>query len=343
MIAFRRLLLASLGVCLAGASPAGATGDHRADAHAPIGVMGDHTHDAGELMLSYRYARMHMEGNRSRTTDQSRADVLLPGGRYMVAPLRMDMQMHMFGAMLAPHDRVTLTGMLPLVNLRMDHQTAMGGLFTTETSHVGDAKAGALIGLVRGERHKLHLDAGVSIPTGEIRHRDATPMGRVRLPYPMQTGSGTWDLLPGITYLGRSERLSWGLQGIGTIRTGRNSLGYRLGDRVEGNAWLAHPLSDAVSVSARAAWTSWGNLTGSDDALNPNLVPTADPNRRAGHRLDLLAGVNLYLPLGPLGRHRFAVEAGAPVYQWLDGPQLETDWRLIVGWQKSFEGAIPGL
>ena len=33
------------------------------DDHAPIGVMGDHTHDAGEIMLSYRYMFMPMEQN----------------------------------------------------------------------------------------------------------------------------------------------------------------------------------------------------------------------------------------------------------------------------------------
>jgi hypothetical protein len=343
MPSFRHSLLLALGA-LAVASPAWASGAHRADAHAPIGVMGDHTHDAGDVMFSYRYSRMHMDSNRSRTEHQSRTDVLgMPPARFPIAPVDMEMQMHMLGAMIAPHDRVTLMGMLPLVNLRMDHVTAMGGRFTTETSHIGDVKASALIRLLRGEHHDVHLNAGVSVPTGDVRLRDDTPMGRTRLPYPMQTGSGTWDVMPGITYLGRGEQLSWGLQGIGTIRTGRNSLGYRLGNRIEGNAWLAHPLSDAVSVSVRASWMSWGNIVGEDDLLNPNLVPTADPNRRGGHRLDVLAGVNLFVPLGPLGRHRFAIEVGAPVYQWLYGPQLETDWRVIAGWQKSFAGAIPGL
>jgi hypothetical protein len=326
------------------AAPVSASGFDRADSHAPIGVMGDHTHAAGDVMLSYRYSRMHMDGNRSRTEDEGRVSILgPPPGRFPVVPTEMDMQMHMFGAMVAPHDRVTLMGMLPLVNLRMKHVTAMGGRFTTESQHVGDVKASALVKVFERGPHHVHLNAGLSLPTGEIRHRDDTPLGRVRLPYPMQTGSGTYDLMPGATYFGHDDHLSWGLQGIATIRTGRNSLGYRLGNRIEGNAWLAHPFNDAVSVSARASWTSWGNIVGEDDLLNPNLVPTADPNRRGGHRLDLLAGVNLYVPLGPLGKHRFALEAGFPAYQWLDGPQLETDWKVIVGWQLAFSGLLPGI
>jgi hypothetical protein len=39
---------------------------------------------------------------------------------------------------------------------------------------------------------------------------------------------------------------------------------------------------------------------------------------------------------GPLHGHRFALELGRPVYQDLDGPQLENDWLLTVGWQLAF-------
>ena len=34
--------------------------------------------------------------------------------------------------------------------------------------------------------------------------------------------------------------------------------------------------------------------------------------------------------------HGFVMEAGVPVYQSLDGPQLELDWYGSVGWQFSF-------
>ena len=55
------------------------------------------------------------------------------------------------------------------------------------------------------------------------------------------------------------------------------------------------------------------------------MGPTADPDRRAGGRLDLLFGANLFAPEGELEGLRLALEAGLPVYQRLDGPQLETD------------------
>ena len=34
--------------------------------------------------------------------------------------------------------------------------------------------------------------------------------------------------------------------------------------------------------------------------------------------------------------HRVAIEVGAPVDEWLDGPQLSSEWMATVGWQLSF-------
>lgn len=47
-------------------------------------------------------------------------------------------------------------------------------------------------------------------------------------------------------------------------------------------------------------------------------------------------GVNDYARSGSFKGHRLALEVGYPVYQDLDGPQLETDWMLTGGWQYAF-------
>jgi hypothetical protein len=308
------------------------------DSHAPIGVMGEHMHEAGEVMLSYRYMRMSMDGNRDRTERIGRGGVL---DDFLVAPTEMDMEMHMFGIMWAPHDRITLMTMLPFVRLDMDHVamnpvTGTSVEFTTRSNGIGDVRVTGLVSLYDDETHHVHANAGLSFPTGTITAKDDTPMGRVRLPYPMQLGSGTWDLLPGVTYTGQAEAYSWGGQLLGTVRTGRNSKGYRLGDRVDASAWGARRWTPWLSTSLRLAWSSWGNIHGDDDGLNPNLVPTADPDRRGGHRLDGLLGFNLIVTQGVLRNHRFAFEMGLPLYRWLYGPQLETDWQLWAGWQYAF-------
>ncbi len=307
----------------------------RPDSHAPIGVMGDHAHNAGEFMLSYRYMFMDMRENRSGTSSQGRGDVL---NAFMVAPLDMTMEMHMFGGMYAPTDEITIMGMIPYLRKSMNHQTRMGAKFHTDTDGLGDIKLSALLRPLKlSGPHSLHFNAGLSLPTGSIDERDDTPaMRNARLPYPMQLGSGTFDLMPGLTYQGQAEKVSWGAQTIETFRIGRNNNGYRLGDQYSLTAWGAYRFLSWLSGSLRVEALKWGNIRGAFRSLNPMMVPTADPDRRAGERIDLLFGVNIWVPDGTLKGNRIALEAGFPVYEKLDGPQLSTSWRMTVGWQFSW-------
>jgi hypothetical protein len=327
----RSILVSILALTLAG--PATAHDHARADDHAPIGVMAEHMHDAGEGMLSYRFMFMDMDGNRNGSSRVSDGDVLR---RFPVAPTSMTTQVHMAGAMWAPIQRVTLAAMLPILVKEMDHVTRSGASFTTDTWGVGDLNLGAMIRLWENEAHHLHGNFAVSFPTGSVSENGDTPAGNVRLPYPMQLGSGTYDLLPGLTYTGKSDGFSWGAQAMGRIRTGRNDEDYRLGHGYELSSWVARPWLEWLSTSLRLNWKQWGNISGADPRLNPRMVPTADPDRRAGRRLDIGVGLNFLVPRGFLAGNRFAVEVSFPVYQYLDGPQLEQDWMVTAGWQYAF-------
>ena len=303
---------------------------HAHESYAPIGVMGEHRHKEGDWMVSYRFRYMNMEGNLNGSTSASNQQVL---NRYMVTPTEMNMSGHMVGLMHSPTDDVTIMFMLPYMNKSMKHLTRRGSQFTTESSGMGDIKASALISLWEKGNHKLHFNAGVSIPTGTIDARDATPMGLSSLlPYPMQIGSGTFDLIPGMTYTGSTGDWSWGAQALGTIRTGQNKRGYQLGDVGDFSVWGAHRWNRHLSSSLRLNGTTWGDISGSDSRLNPNMTPTADPALRAGSRLDALLGLSGHFGDG----HRLAVEGGVPIAQSLDGPQLGTKFVLTAGWQFSF-------
>ena len=314
----------------------------RPDGHAPIGVMGDHTHETGEFMLSYRFMRMSMQGSRDGTDPVDDTDIVAATGPYgyMVTPVEMPMTMHMAGIMFAPSDVVTLMAMGSYRSLSMGHVMRNGNHFTTESHGLGDASLSALIGLQRRGPVRVHANAGISFPTGSVEQKDVTPMSggnAVQLPYPMQLGSGTFDLLPGLTVLGMSESLSWGLQARGVVRLGENDRGWTLGNRVEGTGWIALKVAERLSLSARALYQGWGDVEGADDPdLNPMMAPTMRRDLRAGTRLDVPVGFNFYFNDGALRGHRIAAEFQVPVYQDLNGPQLETDWTLTIGWQKSF-------
>ncbi len=166
--------------------------------------------------------------------------------------------------------------------------------------------------MIETDHHRLHFNAGLNLPTGTITARDTTPMGPGQLlPYPMQLGSGTLDLRPGLTYAGDSEDWSWGAQVMGTVRLGTNKRGYTLGNEGELSVWGAHRWNDSVSTSVRLRGLTRGDISGRDPALNPRLIPTADPTIQAGSRLDILLGVNLLTA----GQHRLGIEGGVPLAQ----------------------------
>ncbi len=338
-----RNIMIPLGLAAAMAVAGSAGAQHewtssRHDGHAPIGVMGDHVHKKGEYTLSYRFMRMYMGGNRTGSAEVTPGAVLED---FMVAPLDMTMTMHMAGIMYAPGDAVTLMAMANWTESSMDHLTRSGANFDARSSGPGDASLTALVGLKRTGPWRAHLNAGLSVPVGSTGETGVNPasMGRpVQLPYPMQLGSGTWDLVPGLTILGMRERLSWGFQGRAGVRLGENDRGYTLGNVAEGSAWFAARPNDHVSISARVLAKRWGDHQGHDDAYgNPMMVPTVREDLRGGVRVDIPLGLNVYFPGDPLKGHRLAAEWHVPVYQDLHGPQLQTDWILTVGWHKSFD------
>jgi hypothetical protein len=341
-------LMASAGLAQAHDDWQGA----RADAHAPIGVMGDHVHKAGEWMVGYRYMPMHQEGLRDGSDSVSKQETYSSeaagGYGYHNAPEDMDMAMHMVELMYAPTDYWTLMAMIPYVAMDMSAELhSHGGAppvpYDMESDGLGDVVLSALYRLTPvTSAHQAIASLGLSVPTGSITEKDDMPHGQngapvaMRLEYPMQLGSGTYDLKLGLTYAGQGERWSWGGQGIATLRTGENDEDYTLGNRADLTGWIAYGWTPAVSTSLRLAFATWGNIDGQDERISPTMSPAADPRAQGGERTDVGVGANFYAPEGLLQGHRFGLEVLVPVAQRLDGPQLETDWSAVLGWQYAF-------
>lgn len=334
------------------------SGSLRADDHAPIGVMGDHMHDAGEFMFSYRYMRMDMEGNRSGTSNLSPEEIVtaVPNRFFgaagqpatlRVVPTQMTTDMHMLGTMYAPTDWATLMLMGNYIDRDMDLVTFQGGAgttrlgtFTTKARGWGDTKVGALIRLFEDDIHHVHLNAGLSLPTGSIKEKDAilTPMNMrptVRLPYAMQLGSGTYDLLPGVTYSGSEDKFGWGAQYNAVVHLGENSQDYTLGDKHQMSVWSSYQIVPVVSVSARVTAEHEAKIDGQDSQI-ALPVQSAAPDNYGGKRVSGSLGINAVIPNGMLKGHRFSAEITLPVYQNLNGPQMKRESAIMLGWSKAF-------
>jgi len=321
--------------CVCAPSCACAADGHDYFLHGPSGVMGDHIHRKGGLMASYRYMFMSMQ--RNYDGDSQISDAEAQSG-YMGSAAEMDMQMHMLGVMYAPSDKLTLMLMSAykensMLNNMMGMRTKM------RSSGWGDATLSAYYGLYKKQASSAHVGLGLSAPTGSIDERMSSG---ARMGYPMQLGSGTWDLKPSLTWLGQSGDWSYGSQVSAVLHLDENDNGYTLGDSAMLTGWVNRRINEWSAVSIRLTGKSWGNVDGRDDemptiAMGPMMgQPVAgavDPDARSGSRLDLSLGLSLWdTDTGA----RFAIEAGAPVYQNLDGPQLGTEWFLSTGLQFSW-------
>lgn len=290
-----------------------------------------HTHARGELMISLKTMNMFMAGSRNGTQSLSDAEVL---DDYMVTPTEMTMQMHMLGVMYSPVNRVTLMGMMNFNQNSMDHLTRMGMAFNTEASGLGDTRLSALFDLIKRNSSKLILTTGVSLPTASIDSRDNTPASgesEVRLPYPMQLGSGTVDPVVALTYFSAREQSAWGFDARGTYRLGENENEYTLGNAYAVSGWYARELFPFLITTLRLEGKGAGNIDGADPELNPMMVYTADPNLRAGFQTNVGLGLNFVPEINSFKGLRFNVEGKLPVYRNLEGPQLETDFILGAG------------
>ncbi|TGL86257.1 copper chaperone PCu(A)C [Leptospira congkakensis] len=328
---------------------------NRADMLAPAGIMNPHIHEPGKWMIDYRYMGMKMWGLQSGTRGQSDLGTLytpytdptvqMPTGslitsspigttipiispnkyNYMSVPTDMVMEMNMVSAMTSISDKWMIMFMVPAVKNRMTMVSSNFDRAPMSSAGIGDVSFSTAYRLIKTEHQNFFTGMGISLPTGSIDERDNMPMmGKQKVPYNMLPGSGTYSLLPQISYNGNYKKISWGVQSQANLRIGKNDNNYRFGNRYEISGWLSFLIHESTSFSLRVAKQRWLNLQGMDATLDPKMDPQNDPYRQGGMRSDLLIGVNFLVTSGVLQGTRFGFEYGKPFHQNLNGPQLAT-------------------
>jgi hypothetical protein len=302
----------------------------RPDGLAPIGVRADHTLGTGQALLSFRYDQSSFDDLFSGSHRVSTASAL---ANFPFAPRRLFQNHETALLEYAPSDDFTMMMTLPFEHSRLDYAPAGGGNYTTAFGQPGDVTITGLYVLFRRPGQQLHVSFGLNTPTGFLDYLTVQPSPAFpNIPYVIRTSSGTFDLLPGLTYRGQNEHWTWGAQGSGTVHLGLNGFDYEVGDQVDLTAWLSRRWGHCWGTSARIDWQAWGNVRGADPRLDTTLAPTNRPDMQGGTRLNMLFGLNFYLPENRIPGQLFSLEVGVPVFQSLDGPQLGLDWALIVGW-----------
>jgi hypothetical protein len=310
----------------------------RPDAVAPLGVYDDHTLEPGQFMWTYRYHRESFDGLRFGEDLISADDAF--GLGFNTVPVEMRNQAHEFEVRFGLADRLTVSAQLPYW-FRESFSLTDGGQtgFASESQDLGDTRVNFLYDLFEVGSYRAHAGLGVSLPSGELDDKDVTVASfpnEEQLPFNMQTGAGTWDILPTLNLVTQNEHGTVGLQGKGVIRVHDNNRDYTLGDRFMGTLWAQYRISDWVAASARVNFESWGDVDAPDPDLDPGDNPAANPLSTGGSRTTLPLGLNVLLREGPLSGLRMYLEWHYVISEDLNGPQLSQDDTLVLGWQVNF-------
>lgn len=310
---------------------------------APIGLGGGRSHGAGSLMFALRYGVMGMSGLQDGTQSLSEAELLDPNGsyQYRVVPRSMRTQMVMASAMYSPSRYLTVSAMVPYVFKEMDMVTRMGQGFRTQSNGFGDVGLFLMSPLVDSKEFYLQVKLGLSFPSGSINQQDRTPMSgasETQLPYLMQIGSGTWDLIPSVAIGGAKGSIAWGGRIAGVVRTSTNENGYRFGNIYSITGWGEWAFTPWLAVSLRLAWQDTYAIEGVDSRLPSNasaMTPSADPEYLGRRQFDGFIGFQVLGQEGLLADYGFAVEAGLPLWQSTTGPGLARSYFVTLGFTKN--------
>ncbi len=283
--------------------------------------------------ISYSYSNMNMEGNRDGTDKVSNQEIFMKG--FMMAPTEMTHEKHNIRASYSTSRRYGFSVDVPYIVKDMEHVDMMGMKMRSKSKGMGDTRLMGNYAISDSEGadgNNLNLYYGLSIPTGSVKKND---MGQ-RLEYAMQTGTGTYDPILGLGYNYKAG--NWNLSAsTGTVlRFGHNSEDYRFGNEYTASLGVANQINEYVAANVRLDGRAWGNVKGSDGKMNTMMSPMAINNMQGGERVDAVIGLTLTQPHGTLAGTSLGAEFGVPVYQSLDGPQMETDYHFMVNLGKTF-------
>lgn len=222
------------------------------------------------------------------------------------------------------------------------------------TTSLADVTLSGVYRIYQDDVHRIQLSLGISLPAGSYTatFKDfLLPDGtrrNIRGFYGMQPGTGTFDFLPGIVYAGYLGPWSWGFGYRGRFPLAPNSLGYswdylleyrlrfpfgpnpsggyRWGDLHEFNAWGGYTWTPGLTTTFRVSGSTQGPIRGFDPEIRGPAVP-ANPAFYGGQRVEVFGGATISGKFIGYENATVAVEAGMPVYQNLNGPQIMKNWQ----------------
>jgi hypothetical protein len=330
----------------------------------PMNIPGGGVPETHEFRFKISPMFMRMSGLRDGTDSVDPDDLLgmpvvggQPTGKYMAVPTDMDMAMLNLTAGYSFTDDFFAGVMFMYKDNDMDMKfspmmqamTGEGG-FTMKSEGLADTMLMAKYRLYTDDplipTSQFSMLFGLSVPTGSINQKNDRHPVRARrderLPYGMQLGSGTFDPTLGLLYQGSSSPMWWGANASYTARLYDNDRDYRLGDEARldlyGMYQLRHDFLVQLQLNGHYQADIDGEMDESQSGEYGHVIP-GDKNSPFTTPLwdtENYGGKQIFTTLGfqwqPAPLHIVDLNVGLPLYRDLNGPQLETDYRVMLTW-----------
>lgn len=331
----------------------------------PMNIMGGGIPETHEFRFKISPMFMRMDGLRDGTDSVDEDDILgmpvdmagNPTGKFMAAPTDMDMKMLNVSAGYSFSDKFFAGLMFMYKDNDMDMkfndmmQTMTGDDgFTMKSDGLGDTMLMAKYRLFADDplipTSQASLLFGLSLPTGSIDEKNKEhPLGfrrNEKLPYGMQLGTGTFDPTIGLLYQGSSSPWWWGVNAAYTARLYDNKRDYHFGDEFRLDGYAMYQFAPAWLAQVQLNGHYQDDISGEMDEFSngksghvmqgnrnsPAATPLWDTDNYGGKQV--FATVGLQWQPAPL--HVLDFNVGLPLYRDLNGPQLETDYRVMLTW-----------
>lgn len=201
---------------------------------------------------------------------------------------------------------------LMILGQHLDNYTEtkmFGNIYKDRTISMGDTLVSGITPIAMNSQVLLLGDVGISIPTGSINLKnESNPKNNYA--YNMQAGSGTYDVVAGLTTVSLNPNIPWGSHLTAMLRTGLNSNDYHLGNLYKLDAWAEYPVAFPVKPRLVGYYKHKDAISGYDKTLGRNVLTEFYHHPQINY--DISAALKYAKQVGAVA---VSVEAGVPVLQ----------------------------
>lgn len=308
--------------------------------------------DKNKWQINYHYRRVDFEGYREGTDEVLLSEFLFDGvpanrtdRNFPVAPTNIIQEAHIFNLGYELNENSLFYFAIPYIIQTTYHVSIIPGYesFDLSSEGIGDVVLSYTYRMLQFEDQNISINLGLSLPTGSIDKQGDTPRapGDQQLPYTMQLGSGTYDILASVNYVYQTGKWQFGAEISGKFRLGRNDRDYRLGNKIGLTLSSSVQALKWLQPSLKFSYLYTDHIHGLDSELlvpGPFPFPAAitNPEFYGGHKLYAVMGFRINPAASEFKNHAFDFFISVPILQDLNGIQVEEDHQIQLSWKWNF-------